>query len=243
MADRLLSEKEVGEIMKRAAELQEQGSATGYVPGVTKLELSRMASEIGIDAKYLEIAMSERRDPKLGKEVPMYPTIERVYPVELGPEDFDVVTEYIKPYPSYGTNGTATPAISQVGRTLTGKAACSWANPDFKVTSRDGRTRVVVTSDQGTPVGLALIWVLPMVGSVVAMAKVSPLAGFIGLATSAVMSLFTYRGAARKSGEMTQKVADQIERSVNEFIDSRPRIPSEAASVVEDEQIQARLSE
>lgn len=245
MADKLFSETEVGDIMRRAAELQEKGSATGYVPGVTQIEMSRMASEIGIDPKFLEIAIQERGSAALAKSLPLYPTIERVYPVEIDVDDYDVITEYIKPYPTMNANGTASSGLVQVGRTLSGKAACSWANPDFKVTSRDGRTKVVVTSDQGTPIGISCIWLIPAIGSFISMFKISPPAGIIGMAVSAIFSYFTYKGAAKKSSEMTAQVAESIEKSITEYMDSRPKISSSpvVTETATDEEIQARLSE
>lgn len=242
MSDKLFSESEVGEIMRRAAELQEKGSDSGYLPGVSSAEMSRMASEIGIDSKYLEVALQERLTGKSAvSKLDAYPTIEKIYPIELGPNDLDIITEYLKPLPSTNSNGTTSPGLVQVGRTLQGKAACAWGNPDFRVTSRDGRTKVVVTSDKATPAGISCIWILPMIVGIILMGKVSVVAGLAVFAASIVLALLCYPKLVKKSGEMTIQTAEAIDKGIVEYMESRPSVSS--TSVAETEQMQQRISE
>jgi len=231
MADKIFSEGEVGDLMRRAAELQEQGSSAGYVPGVTYAEIAKMASEIGIDAKYLELAIQERKSPDLASQSrEKYPTIERIFPIELQPENMDIITEYIKPLSVATASGTMSGSLVQVGRTLRGQAACTWANPEFRVTSRDGRTKVVVTSDKGTPIGLTCLWIIPLIAVIVMLAKgVLIPAAALGV-LSIALAIWSYHGLVRKSGEMTYEVANSIEKSITEYIESQSQLSSSTLS-------------
>ncbi|MCE9558224.1 MAG: hypothetical protein K8R88_04670 [Armatimonadetes bacterium] len=222
MSDKLFSETEVGQVMRRAAELQELGSTAGYVPGVTSTELIRIAKEIGIDRKFLDLAIQENHNPPSStKKKVRFPEIERIYPIEIEAENFDVITEYIKPHASTGQPGVSGgPGVSQLGRTLQGQAATSWASPTFRVSSRDGRTRVVVSSDEGTPVGLTCLWILPLIFTI-ALFKLSIAAGMIGVLTCFLLGYFSYLFFARKSAEMTVKTADDLERAILEYQASR----------------------
>ncbi len=50
MSQQFFSEKDVGKIVRRAAELQEKSTgSTAYTPGVSREELERVAREMGID--------------------------------------------------------------------------------------------------------------------------------------------------------------------------------------------------
>ncbi len=152
------SEKEVGEIVKRAAELQERTGtdATRYVPGVSREELARVAREMGIDSSYLDRAIQERLEgPGDGTPhvlgVAFAKEFEKVIPGELPLEDFDVVMEEIGPR-------RRSHFASQVGRMLTSQVTSGIGIGRLQVSSRDGRTRLRVRS---FPLFAALITLYP----------------------------------------------------------------------------------
>ena len=58
--EKIFSESEVAEIIRRAGELQEEKSEHGYVPGVNASELAQLAQEVGIQREFLELALREQ---------------------------------------------------------------------------------------------------------------------------------------------------------------------------------------
>jgi hypothetical protein len=132
---RVFSEQEVGEIVQRAAELQERSPERGlsYTPGVTREQLERVAAEVGVEPEFLEQAIRERLEPPRGRWH-LLREEERVVTGELDPRDFDVLLAEV----SAGHRRHAT----QIGRTLRTQV---WTGSGFarlEVTSRNDRTRI-----------------------------------------------------------------------------------------------------
>lgn len=141
--ERVFSEQEVSDILRRAVELTEQGPDREYVPGVTEAELSRIAEEVGVSADALRRAILEAGD-RTGKRGLFHLTeeFERVVEGELDPSQFDVLAEGIKPLGNAGQ-----PAIAQVGRKLVMSAWTGVGQAKIDVTSRNGRTSLKVKSN------------------------------------------------------------------------------------------------
>jgi len=59
MADRRFSDKEVGEILKAAAEMQSGLAQSGTAEGMTLSELKKVAEELGIDSENVGLAAAE----------------------------------------------------------------------------------------------------------------------------------------------------------------------------------------
>lgn len=227
--DQLYSESEIAEIVRRAAELQEQGSAKGYVPGVTGEELSRLAAEVGIDPVYLDKALSERLSgqtppPKAkGKN-----EIERVLPVEIRPENFDLITESVRIMPTTTTNGVTTGGMSQVGRSMTGQIMGGWTNPYFKITSRGGRTKLNVWTGNETAVVLSFLWLFPLIFGPIVAGKLSGAlaAGLVALAC-VVGCIASFWTISRKVQQITREVAKEMESAIlqaAEELELRPEL-------------------
>ena len=217
MAGELFSESQVGELIRRAVELQESGSENSYVPGVTPKELEKICAEMGINPKYLQLAIAESQNvqPKQKKKF-SYTDIERVYPIEIAPDDFDVITEYVKSVPNYTVTGGTTSGIIQLGKTIQGKASGGWAMPDFKVSSRDGRTKVTVKPDTGSPVGYAMLTVFPFVLSIVAF-RFSVWLGIAGLVACIILTIKSFQWLRNKSQEITVETAENFEKAIVEY--------------------------
>ena len=141
--ERIFSEQEVSEILRRAVELTEQGAERDYVPGVTEAELLRIAEEVGVAPEALRRAILEAGE-RTGKRGLFHLTeeFERLVEGELDPSQFDVLAEGIKPLGNAGQ-----PAIAQVGRKLQMSAWTGVGQAKVDVTSRNGRTSLKVKSN------------------------------------------------------------------------------------------------
>lgn len=141
MGDRkkVFSEAEVGEIIRRAVELQEKSSAQTYTPGVTQEELERIGREMGVDPEYVRRALESVRggSPDNLKKLVLAREVERVVDGELDPRDFDLVTSALPP-------STDRSPPTQVGRALNAKMMTGMSMTDVTVSARNGRTRVKV---------------------------------------------------------------------------------------------------
>ncbi|MEQ1822834.1 MAG: hypothetical protein ABL949_10000 [Fimbriimonadaceae bacterium] len=219
MSGKLYAESEIGQIMRRAAELQEEGSVEGYVPGVTTDELYRIAKEAGIDPRFLEKAIAEGAGRgQVKKSKGGLAEIERVYPVEIAPENFDVITEYVKPLPmtTNPKSGAVSGGMSQIGRTLQGQVSAGWANPYIKVTSREGRTRLNVNTDNSIAAALSVLWVIPLMFSPVLGAVLFPIFGAIMAMMCVCAAVLTYKGVTKKANAATADTADKLEKAILE---------------------------
>ena len=141
--ERVFSEQEVSDILRRAVELTEAGDEREYIPGVTESELVRIAEEVGVSPEALKRAMLEsgKVDSKKGL-FHLTEEFERVIEGELDPGQFDVVADMIKPLGNAGQ-----PAVAQVGRKLTMSAWTGIGQAKVDVTSRNGRTSLKVKSN------------------------------------------------------------------------------------------------
>ncbi|MCW5938253.1 MAG: hypothetical protein KF884_08125 [Fimbriimonadaceae bacterium] len=211
----LYSESEILEVVRRAAELQEAGSKDGYVPGLTHEEIVRMAAEAGIEPAYIEAALQERlaakpllTQPRSGEE------IERLLPVEVAPEEYDVITESVKLMPrsssQYGQSG----GIDTVGRTVRGQIAGFWDNPQFAVTSRGGRTRLRIWPTKVNAGALSALWTIPLVLSPVVGRLQGPVAGVLASVLSLAGAWITYHWLREKARHVAKSAADSLEAAI-----------------------------
>lgn len=238
--EQLFSESEIADLVRRAAELQEAGSSKGYLPGVTRSELLRMAAEAGIDAAYLDKAIEERRTGRAETSNTNWRAeIERILPVEISPENFDIVTDAVKVMPVTTTKGVTSGGISQVGRTIQGQVFGGWDNPYFKITSRGGRTRLTIQPSGATAIGLPILWIIPMCITPVIGAVGNPVAGAIAAVGCAIGAFLSFRWLSKKATKAAAEVADKMESAILQASregDVRLNLTgSEAASLVSDE--------
>ncbi|MEI7577567.1 MAG: hypothetical protein WCK51_11795 [Armatimonadota bacterium] len=216
MSEKLFSESEVAEIIRRAGELQEEKSVEGYVPGVAAHELMQLAQEVGIRPEYLELALRERQE-KAAPATKNADRIERVIPVEIDPDDYDVITDGLRLIPASSVNGTTSGGISQFGRTMLGQVRESWDNPHFKLSSRGGRTKIEVWTDKSAALGISFLWMMPLIFSAGAFKVGGIVAGFVALFLVIGAAVATYRGMLQKSAQAVLKVADRLEQSILEY--------------------------
>ena len=221
--DKIFSELEVAEIIRRAGELQEENSEHGYVPGVNASELAQLAQEVGIQREFLELALREKSsEPVNGakKKSTRTESIERVVSVEINPEDFDVITEDLKVIPAMSLSGSTSSGLSQFGRTVTGQVHEAWDNPHFKLNSRGGRTKIEVWTDKSAALGLSFLWMLPLIFSAAAFKFGGPLAGIAAMLFVIACAVATYKAVLTKSSVAVQKVADKLHAAVIRYGES-----------------------
>jgi hypothetical protein len=219
--ERVFSEQEVSDILRRAVELTESGSENAYIPGITENELLRIAGEVGVDPEALRRAILEsgKVDSRRGL-FHLTEEFERVVEGELDPTQFDIVADGIKPLGNAGQ-----PAIAQVGRKLQMSAWTGVGQAKVDVTSRNGRTSLKVKSN---PVFQALMTLHPtFIATLITVGSMSEngmglLGGAIGVG---IMSLgvgaFTWltklghRKAEKLADDLKERIADTIAEQEN----------------------------
>lgn len=143
-SDRLFDEQEIGALLKRAAALQ---GAEGPTPpaGLTLAELEAVATEAGIDARYVHAALAEqathrpeRRFYLLGGPTSLH--LERVVHGEVVEETWEEIT------------AAARAAFRGIGTTSQAGATREWTQrgrrrqTQVSATTRQGQTRLRVES-------------------------------------------------------------------------------------------------
>ena len=142
---RVYGDKEIGQILKRATELQEQEPSAPSSSGLTLPELEEVAIEAGINPRFLRRAALELgtgpTDPDfwtkvVGDELMLHR--ETTVPGELSDDGFERVASVIQ----IGTREQGHPSL--LGRSLTWHAetANKTRSVQVTVTSRDGQTHV-----------------------------------------------------------------------------------------------------
>lgn len=209
---RVFSEQEVMQIMRRAVELTEAGTASTYTPGITLTELERIAEEVGVAPDALRRAIIEGASPE-SKKGPLHLTeeFERVVEGEIDPTQFDILLEGIRPFARAGSSG-----VSQVGRSVSISHWTGVNQAKINVTSRNGRTRLKVKSNSLFP-GLMALYP----GFVASLLTVASMAergmGWLGAAIGAgIMLLAT--GVFRLLTKSGHRRAEQLADSMRERI-------------------------
>jgi hypothetical protein len=236
---KVFSEQEVAAVVRRAIELQEQANLESYTPGVTDTELQRIAAELGIEAKYLQLAISESHTTE-SKKGPLHLTeeFERVVDVELDPEDYDILLKHLRPTNNRGS-------FQQVGRTLSGQAwtGCSMAR--VEVTSKKGRTRINVRSNALFawlttihPATLGSIMLLGMMGERGLIWLALAIAAVVWLVAGLAFTTLLKKGhkAARR---LTEKLAESVAESAPSLRDNLAKPTTPETQITQDSEAKA----
>ncbi len=209
---RVYSEGEAADLLKRAAELQEQSGQDTYQPGVTWEDLVQIAKDAGIDPAYLERATTSAPAAKERHKGLLNYSVERVVDGELPLEKFDVILEAARPMNSSKTQ----PA--QVGKTLRSQTWMGWNAGQIEVSSKKGRTRIKVGTNAGLPYLMAVHG--PFIAAIVTLANLSERGmAPLGLAIAGGLLLvagFFFQLIMRKSREQADQLVDRIAETVAE---------------------------
>lgn len=240
---RVFSEQEVADIVQRAAKLQEESAtaAKAYKPGVSRAELERAATEVGIAPEFLDLAIRE----KLAGGQPrsffgLAQPVERVVEGEIDPQDFDLILENIRIWSSRRA------PVTQVGRTLHARAFTGSGAASIDVQSRNGRTRVRVKPFPifeilGTfyPAFLATM----MAAGPLAAAGHGIEAGVVGIG-SFLAALGGFAFWSRKSNRAAARLADKIQSNIADQVASTPQTSTmQPAAKMEEEDAVQRLNQ
>ncbi len=234
---RAFSEKDAAEILQRAAKLQEHEEAKGYTPGITLDELARIATEAGIDPKYLGQALSSpvpiEGSPRL---LGMGLEVDRVYEGELDPDDFDAVIECL----GVGKKQM----VRQVGRSVTGQVQAGLAMATMEITARNGRTRLRVKSSPFVAYFATLHWmgILGIVLGASTGARLGPVMGaLVGLLMLSV-GLVSFWFAGQAGRKSTDQLVSKLDQAIRGAIADRHGIAAtQASAIAEEEAAQLRL--
>ena len=142
------NEREVGAILRRAADLQAREENTAIGAGITLGELERASADIGIDPRFVRAAAAEHEREGLTASAGLI-ELRREVSVEVTDETWEEMVAELRS--TFGHPGT----VSRSGR------AYEWhlkrepdpeTRPSVQVTvrTRDGRSEIVILSSVGT---------------------------------------------------------------------------------------------
>jgi hypothetical protein len=180
---RRFTDREVGELIRRAIELQEGAATPGSAPpgkGLTMDEVRQIASEVGIDPRFLDLAASGELAELDREEVPLVGgphawRLRRALEGEIPEEERGRLLEAIRH--EMKVKGDVEDVYGRM----------EWSNDDglgavvIGVSSRDGTTTVDVMARRGGEVGLLHGLAVPM-GGMMGGALVAGLLGLDGFA-------------------------------------------------------------
>jgi hypothetical protein len=154
--ERTYSEKQVAEILQRAARL-ERGRAL-QAPVLSLAEIETIARESGLDpalvrvaARSLEEAQSERSTPSRLLGAPTHRTIERVIDGELTTAHHERLVADLRG--ALVGSARRPPHISSIGRTLSVSGFTRGAMVELSLTPRDGKTYLRIDVSSGPLAG------------------------------------------------------------------------------------------
>lgn len=218
----IFSEAQILEIVQRAVQLQEEAQNEGvtYTPGVTREELERIASEVGVKGEFLERAIRELTTPQQRRALTKNPlfrhAFEHVVDAELPMDKFDLVAEEL---PLRNSQSPPT----QIGRSLRAKGMTGTNMTDVSITARNGRTRVKVETFPllswifgghiafiSTIMGSAMIAEHGMIGGGIALIGV-------GLSAGIGFLLGTSRNGAHKAEQLAGNIAKLVEQETSDL--------------------------
>jgi hypothetical protein len=190
---RVYGDKEIGQILKRATELQDTEPSAPSSSGLTLRELEEVAVEVGIDPRFLRRAALELEASPTdsgfwtrvtGDELML--VRETTVPGELNDDGFERVVSVIQ----LGTREHGQPSL--LGRSLTWRAETpnKSRTVQITVTSRDGQTHVRLEENLHQLAGGVFGGGVGGVGVGVGVGMGLPLAGFLGLGGSLLAAVF-----------------------------------------------------
>lgn len=210
-SQKIYTEKEATEILKRASTLEEPSD---YQPGISHDELVRMAEEMGIDRASLErVLRNQPPETRSAFSSLFRETYEHVVEGELDPNDLDLLVEALN-----GKNLNAQQPLRQVGRTLQGNTMVGPGQYNINVSSRNGRTRIQAqtTNILGIVLG-AELGIFTMVGALAALNTTgNPVFGAVAAAgLAAGYGFFHWMGqsGSRKGREAFERLCRAVEEN------------------------------
>lgn len=171
-----LTEKQVGAVLRRAAEIQEsQGQAFGET-GTSPADVVKIGEELGIDPSCLRRAIEEvvsGRDPATRRSIwggPVTLATERTLPGTVSEDDWHEIVSNLR------TSFARVGEVSEVAGAWEWSGVGGGLDPlHVSVRSKDGNTRVKAQSDlSGAAVLAAIVSLVPLMVSGAVIGKAMP---------------------------------------------------------------------
>ncbi len=213
----VFSEQEATKIIQRAVELSEQQAAGKYQSGITRAELEKIASEVGVSVDALDKAIQESVEVASSKGGFRFSEeFERVVEGELDPSQYDLVIEGLKPMSNAGQ-----PHAAQVGRSLSMSTWTGVGQAKIDLTSRNGRTKVKVKSNSifqflmtlhpALATALIATGALGEKGMVLTGAAIGAVALAVGTTLFGILTKRGQKQAEALANEMRDRIANTLE--------------------------------
>ena len=248
--ERRFDDERVGEILRRAVELQHRGSVPALRgDGLSKSELERVASEAGIDPAFVRQAIAESGSPspetETSKLMGEVRTIE-VHGLLEGEVSSDAMDRMIEEVQRTFAD-TSEPSYTDTSATWTGSSATAstrLSNLMVAITARSGQTEIRIT-ERLDSLSAVLFGALGIGGGTVGVA----ISGAIGMgefgsplifaagAVTAVGSIYTLartlysRSARKRRRELQRLVARMVEVSISDV--KLPAVPESSDPAAE----------
>ncbi|MCW5941168.1 MAG: hypothetical protein KIS66_02990 [Fimbriimonadaceae bacterium] len=208
MNDRdVFTEAQVAQIIRVAARRHGSDSGGGRDSGgISRLELERLAQEVGIAPTDLSAAIEQVRSGDDSGGPPWRKrTFERVVEGEYEPAAY---AEAILSLPVSGLTGQPT----AMGNTFRTAYMAGLSSQELKVVARDGRTRMRVESTPGAAVALSipLLFFSTLISCVMTFKERLPMPGAIVLAIGYGLAYLLMRGTAKAGAAFAQRVLDEM---------------------------------
>ena len=191
-SDRLYTEKEISEILKRAGKVQAAQSEK-VTMGLSLEEIQHIAEEVGLEPDIVASVANEIDiEPEQEEEgfissllIPTKIDIEQIIPGELSEEEWPEIVSMIER--KVGKSG----ASSQIGRMMEWKSDGNHSIHKFSMIPGDNQTKVIY---QSTFTNLVLSWTLPILINVAVWAFIAAMIAFSwsGIPIGLVITFLTY---------------------------------------------------
>ncbi len=225
---RRFSDEEVARILRAASELQERSAGPGGSRGLTLDDLRQVASEVGIDPRFIELAASDVRGQAASESNAAVGgsyawAVHRTVPGEVDPKNLDRIIRAIRL------------VVGQKGEVDDVFGLMEWSYDDglgpimVGITCRDGVTEIDVTARRSGEVGLWFGLGVPMTGVLGgAMAKaILGMSAAGALPAIAVMAVVGWGGTRF----LWSTLAKMWERKINRLSDAVTEAVAEVAEL------------
>ncbi|MES1228018.1 MAG: hypothetical protein ABUL72_05060 [Armatimonadota bacterium] len=216
MPDRpkVYSEQEASDIVRRAAELAEAKAANSYKSGITRDELERIASEMGVPLEALDQAINESSEPTKGKKRFAFNTkVESVLDFEADEDDLGGVLDMVNPMRRH--------AVVLTGKRLELVTMTGMMRTRVTAHCKNGRTRLTLDG-RGFTVFMftaypILIFGFQLVALTARYGPAGTIAGSVALVALALAAFWAgMQLSIRKLHELSENIREKMEESHQE---------------------------
>jgi hypothetical protein len=217
---KIFGEQEAAELLRAAARMQEELGKDSYSAGVTLEELRRIASEAGIEPKYLDRALEQAQSaPRERSLLNLVEETEHVLDGEVPMGDVDLVAEALR------RQGSVQMA-QQLGRTVAAQVVKAPMVARVQLSSRNGRTRLTVRSVPLLAYFLGLH--APLIAACVAGPLVgshNPVGGVLASAGLVLGGMLAFTGLARVGKRRARQMGERLAEELGSLVQPTEVLP------------------